>query len=199
MAVGAGRGGSCRCILGWCAGRVHAENRDMAGTAAAAGGRGGDFFARECIAADLCSVDDSGGGGYRHESEDCALGAAAGAGVGVGSGHGIFSNTSDRAGEDRRGTRHRLYCADAAGNAVVHIVQRDCGGDVDSVGPARGFNAVPLHAVAAVDEADSSRNLSLPDYGDDYGFRRGLECFGDGGVLACERPDAGDDWTGSAD
>src|ERR1035441_5729819 len=199
MAVGAGRGGSCRCILGWCAGRVHAENRDMAGTTAAAGGRGGDFFARECIAADLCGMDDSGGSGYRHESEDCARGAAAGAGTCVGSGHRILSNTAYRAGEDRRGTGDRLRCAGAAGETVGHIGLTDCGGYVDSVGPARGFNAVPLYAVAAVDEADSSRDLSLPDYGDGYGFRRGLECFGDGGVLACERPDAGDDWVGGAD
>ena len=60
-------------------------------------------------------------------------------------------------------------------------------------------DALPLHTLAAMDEADSAGHFSVPDYGDGDGFRRGVERIGDGGILACEGPDAGDDWPGRSD
>ncbi len=48
-------------------------------------------------------------------------------------------------------------------------------------------------------QADSSRHLSVSHYRDGDGIGRGMECVGDGRVLACEGPDSGDDRSGSAD
>ena len=61
------------------------------------------------------------------------------------------------------------------------------------------LRTLPLHALAAMDQAYSARHLSISDHRDGDGFRRGVECVGDGGVFACEGPDAGDDRAGRAD
>ncbi len=69
----------------------------------------------------------------------------------------FFPVTADGAGADRRRPGDRLDCPDAAGNAVVHPVQRDRGGDVDSVGSARGH-----FAVTASRAGSAGRRLILP-------------------------------------
>ena len=64
------------------------------------------------------------------------------------------------------------------GNAVVHFVQCDCGRDVDTFRFEGGRVALPIHALAAMDEIDFARNFSVFDYGHGDGFWRRLECFG---------------------
>ena len=77
----------------------HAADVDMARPAAAVGGRCGDLSPRQCRAAHLRRMDDSGRGGHRPESEAGAHRAAAGADPGVGSGHCLFSGPAHRAGQ----------------------------------------------------------------------------------------------------
>ena len=102
----------------------------------------------------------------------------------------FFPDPAHRAGQDRRRTGHRLHRADAAGHAVVHPLQRDRRRHVHPLGPARGRLALPLHALAAMDQADPARNFSLSDHRDGHGLRRRVERVGHGRVFAREGPDA---------
>ena len=63
--------------------------------------------------------------------------------------------------QDRRRAGHRLDRADAAGHAVVHPLQRHRRRHVHPLRPARSRFALPLHALAALDQADPARHLSL--------------------------------------
>ncbi len=114
-----------------------------------------NLFARERRAAPFCRVDDSRRRGHRPQSTDRARRAADRADHGVGAGDGLLPDSADGAGEDRRRPGHRVDCADVAGHAMVHPLQRDCRGDVHPLGPARGGLALSLHALAALDSSSS--------------------------------------------
>ncbi len=197
--LGAGFCRGDRGLLGRGASHSHAEYRYTAGSAAPARRRGGDIPARQCGVVDLGCLDHSCRRGHRAESEAGADCAAAGADTRVRSRHSLFPDLVDRIGEDRRGIGNRIDCVDAAWNAVVHPVQRDRRSDGDSFRFARGRDSLPLHAVAAMDQAHSSRYFSVFDYGDGHGVWRRVERFSDGRVFACTGPHAIDHRAGRAD
>ena len=45
-------------------------------------------------------------------------------------------------------------------------------------------SCLQIHALAALDAADSSRHFSLPHYRNGHGLRRGMECLGVCGIFA---------------
>jgi NitT/TauT family transport system permease protein len=93
----------------------------------------------------------------------------------------------------------RVNCPDAAGNAVVHPVQRDCRSHGDSVGSERSRHGLPLYLLAALDAADFAGDFSVSGYGHDYGFRRCLECLDCFRICSHRQPDSANHRPGSAD
>ena len=127
------------------------------------------------------------------------IAAADRADCGVVSGHGAVP--ADPGGADAGGdwAGRRVSGADAAGGAVVHPVQRDCGGTGDSVGAAGGFAAVSVQGCAALDHGDPAGNFSVSDYGADYGVGRSVERLDCGGIFPAEGAGAVDSGIGRAD
>src|SRR5580704_18235423 len=118
--------------------------------AADPGRRGLDVSTGESFFVAGGGVDDSGRGCDWVQSAagaDCAADCPGGGFV-----SGSDPVSDHFAGADPDGWRAGNWVdfADAAGDAVVHLVQRGGGCDGYSIGPARGFDAVPVYAVAAV-------------------------------------------------
>ncbi len=80
-------------------------------------------------------------------------------------------------GADPHGRRawRRLHCSHAAGNAVVHPLQRHRRSHGHPLRPQRGRRRLPLHPLAALDPADPARNLSLSRHRHDYRLGRSVE------------------------
>ena len=175
-----GRGGVRRVPVRWvCCGRCTGREYVQILKGALA-----HFSAGQCVVAAGRGVDDSGRGGDRLSSAAGAHCAAAGADCGFGSGDGAVPCHAAGADTDGRRTGHRVDCADAAGDAVVHPVQCDCGSDGDSFGLEGGGDAVPLHHGTALADGDSAGHLSVSDYGAGDGFGRGMECQHYRGILS---------------
>ena len=91
------------------------------------------------------AVDDSRGRGHRLQSQAGAHRPAAGADCGIGSGDGAVSHRAADADPHRRRAGHRIDRAAAAGNAVVHPVQRDRRRHGDSDRSERSVGALQVH------------------------------------------------------
>ena len=102
----------------------------------------------------------------------------------------LFPGRPAAAHPSRRRPRHRLHRPHAAGNAVVHPVQRDRRRDGHSNGPERSRHTLPLLNRRTLEKADPARHLSFPDNRHGHSLRRRMEREHLRRVLHARRQDA---------
>ena len=148
----------------------------------------------------------AGGGlddpGWRRDWLSSAAGphcAASGADCGVGSGDRAVPGHPAGAGEAGRRPGDRVDCADAAGHAVVHPVQRDRRRDGDSERSQGSRDAVPFFQSGTLEEGHPAGHLPVSHYGNGDGFGRCVECEHHRRVLPPGQQDADDNRAGVAD
>ncbi len=129
---------------------------------------------RHCFS-DRLTLDDPRRRSDRLQPETGTHCAAAGADRGFHSGDGAISRGSTIADQNGRRIGRGRGRADAAGDAVVYPVQRDCRRHGDSHGIARSRVGFSLHAPAALDHRDPARNFSVSDNGPGDCLGRRLE------------------------
>ena len=120
-------------------------------------------------------VDDSRGRGHWLQSASGADRAASGADRRVGSGDGAVSGGAAVADTRRWRTRDWLNRATAAGHAVVHPVQRDCGSNRDPDGFEGVLLRLPNEGYRTLEEADPAGDFPLPRHRHGNRIRRSLE------------------------